>query len=149
MKLDLRDILRGHTDDTFYSPIFGDVKITFFGNHIRMSPVNIYEEEETKVNIPIGPDGRHADYPTECLLWPEKELYHMYVNSHPEIAWARWMDRQRPMYVMEHTMSSWFDGQDGQEPIELEDRMYFRFRSQSELEDFQKEIKTVLSKYII
>lgn len=80
-ELNLCEILKGHEGETFYSPIYGDVTIDFFENHIRMWPLS------KDAYLPIASNGHHADNPQngEIIIFPSKD----------QRDWYKWLEEQK------------------------------------------------------
>lgn len=68
--INLCEILKGHEGETFYSPIYGNIKL----HHIQLGqdyPIIFLDEDEDFVSC--CKDGKLYNYTKECLIFPSKD----------------------------------------------------------------------------
>lgn len=85
--INLSKILKGHENETFYSPIYGDVHIDFGVSGDNENVLRIYPAGEFSCYLPVSPNGYHFDYPNrgEIIIFPSKN----------QRDWNKWIEEQK------------------------------------------------------
>lgn len=91
-ELNLCEILKGHEEEEFYSPIYGNVKISIEESKIKMR--GKYNYMHLSFN---GCNYNHKDYCDflPCLIFPSYDLYLKYPLDTKK-AWDEWQEGQKP-----------------------------------------------------
>lgn len=77
--INLREILKGHEGETFYSPTFGNIKLSFISDVLYFEGINSTLSFNVDVNGTYCKDG-------EICIFPSKE----------QRDWNKWVEEQKP-----------------------------------------------------
>lgn len=94
-ELDLCKILKGHENELFYSPIFGEVYLNAIFQS-QLYPISLLAEKGHEIYINRNGfwDNKYTEN-TIVVLYPSQEAYLKYPFDAKK-AWQEWVDEQKP-----------------------------------------------------
>lgn len=85
-ELNLCEIIKGHEEDVFYSPMWGDTYVAIFPGN---GAICIMSADDTKMRLNIHPDGKYENG-GECLLFPSRDQrdWNKWIEQHEKITYT-------------------------------------------------------------
>lgn len=130
-ELNLVELLKGHDRETFWSPLFGDIR--FFRINTDDNKPLFFEWKEGSVYT--YPDGKMYSG-TLPIVFPSRALYEQYPLD-PYAAWMKWQE-EKQLRILRITLTA---------PDIERDYVKVDFRTPADRDKCIEEIKTIIEKY--